>query len=143
SPAVNVDTVAPTLTESINSPASTGWYNLSTGPAVITYVATAGAAGVTTPAPFTFSDGTNLSHAGITVTDAAGNVSAPTAAITGINQDTVAPTLTESINSPSSTGWYNLSTGPAVITYVASAGVAGVTTPAPFTFSDGNNQSHA
>src|SRR5208283_2388512 len=143
SPAVNVDTVAPTLTESINSPASTGWYNLSTGPAVITYVATAGAAGVTTPAPFTFSDGSNLSHAGITVTDNAGNVSAPTAAITSINQETVAPTLTESINSPAATGWYNISTGPAIITYVASATVSAVTTPASFTFSDGTNLSHA
>src|SRR5208283_2496655 len=99
SPAVNVDTVAPTLTESINSPAATGWYNISTGPAIVTYVATAGVAGVTTPASFTFSDGSNLSHAGITVTDNAGNTSAATTAITGIKQDTVAPTLTESINS--------------------------------------------
>jgi len=70
------DTVAPTLTQSINSPAATGWYNISTGPAVITYSATDATSGVTTPSSFTFSDGNNLSHAGITVTDVAGNTSA-------------------------------------------------------------------
>ena len=86
--------MAPTLTESINSPAGTGWYNISTGPAIITYVASDATSGVTTPAPFTFSDGIGQSHAGITVTDVAGNTSAPTANISGIKQDTVAPTLT-------------------------------------------------
>ena len=87
--------------------------------------------GVTDPAPFTFNDGSNLSHGGITVTDVAGNTSAATAGFTGIDQDTVAPTLSESISSPDAvTLWYNIASGPAVVTYVAhdaapSSGVMG------------------
>src|SRR5439155_960071 len=107
------DTVAPTLTESINSPDATDWYNIATG------------------------------HAGINVTDVAGNVSDTTAGFSGIKQDTVAPTLSASINSPAVTGWYNISTGPAVVTYSASDATSGVTTPSPFTFSDGAVQSSA
>jgi CRISPR/Cas system type I-B associated protein Csh2 (Cas7 group RAMP superfamily) len=140
---IKQDIVAPTVSESINSPAATGWYNIATGPAVITYTASDATSGVTTPAPFTFSDGANQSHAGVTVTDAAGNTSAATAGFSGIKQDTVAPTVSESITSPAGTGWYNIATGPAVITYTASDATSGVTTPAPFTFSDGTNQSHA
>src|SRR5262249_46803901 len=115
SAAVNVDLTAPTLTQSINSPATTGWYNISTGRAKITYTATDATSGVTTPAAFTFKDGNGLSHPGITVTDVAGNTSPATAAVTGIKQDTVAPILSESINAPASTGWYNISTGQARI----------------------------
>ena len=75
---------------------------------------------MTTPSPYTFSDGSGLSHAGITVTDTAGNTSDPTADVTGVKQDTVKPTLSESINSPdSTTGWYNLASGPAKIIYTA------------------------
>lgn len=102
---VTIDTGAPTLTQSINSPAATGWYNLSTGPAVITYSASDATSGVTTPVAFTFSDGTNQSHAGITVTDVAGNVSAKTADVTLIKQDTVAPTLTFGSTGANAAGW--------------------------------------
>src|SRR5204863_7160476 len=82
-----------------------------------------------------FSDGVNQSYVGITVTDVAGNTSAATAGFTGINQDTAAPTFSESINSLAATGWYNTATGPAVITYTATDATSGVTTPAPYTFS--------
>src|SRR5207302_1278878 len=140
---IKQDTVAPTLSASINSPAVTGWYNISTGPAVVTYSASDATSGVTTPAPFTFSDGAGQSIAAITVTDVAGNASVTTAGFSGIKQDTVAPTLSASINSPAVTGWYNISTGPAVVTYSASDATSGVTTPSPYTFSDGASQSIA
>jgi uncharacterized delta-60 repeat protein len=139
--AIHVDLTPPTLTQSISSPASTGWYNISTGPAKITYTAADGTSGVATPASFTFSDGTVLSHPGITVTDVAGNTSASTATLSGIKQDTVRPTLSESMNSPAGTGWYNIGTGPAIITFTATDATSGVSTPAPFTFSDGNGLS--
>src|SRR5262249_32479451 len=126
-----------------NSPAATGWYNISTGPAVITYSASDATSGVSTPTAFTFSDGSGLSHAGITVTDVAGNISAKTAHLTSIKQDTVAPTLAQSINSPAATGWYNIASGKAVISYAATDATSGVSTPAAFTFSDGTGLSHS
>src|SRR5439155_18014837 len=99
--------------------------------------------GVTTPASYTFSDGSPLSHDGVTVTDTAGNTSAMTAGFTGIKQDTVAPTVSESINAVSgSDGWYN-ATGAAVITYTATDASAGVVTPSAYTLSGGSVLSHA
>jgi parallel beta-helix repeat protein len=140
---IRQDTVAPVLSQSLNGPAANGWYNLSSGPAVVRYAATDATSGVATPAPFVFRDGVNQSLAGITVTDAAGNVSVRTADVRGIRQDTVAPTLTQVINAPASSGWYNQGTGPALISYTATDATSGVVTPAPFTFSDGASQSHA
>src|SRR5205823_493224 len=140
---IDQDTVAPTVSESINSPAGTGWYNIATGPAIITYATFDATSGVSTPTSYTFSDGAGQSHAGVTVTDVAGNVSAMTSGFTGIDQDTVAPTVSESINSPAGTGWYNIATGPAVITYSTFDATSGVSTPASFTFTDGAGQSHA
>ena len=102
SPVVNVYTVAPVLSAAINAAASTGWYNLSTGAAVATYTATDATSGVTTPVPYTFSDGVNQSLPAITVTDVAGNVSAPAGEFNGINQDTVAPVLSAAINAAAS-----------------------------------------
>src|SRR5262249_44142099 len=76
---VKIDKTAPTLTQSFNDPAATGWYNLSTGTAVITYQADDNLSGVSTPAAYQFGEGANLSRAGITVADVAGNVSEATA----------------------------------------------------------------
>src|SRR5207248_551821 len=136
---VKQDTVAPSLTQSLNAAdAATGWYNIATAPAVLTYAAADATSGVAAPAAYTVADGRGLSHAGITVTDAAGNASARTADVTGVRQDTVAPTLTQSINSPAATGWYNLATGPAVLSYTATDATSGVTAPAAYTFADGS-----
>src|SRR5258705_12879468 len=84
---IKQDTVAPTVSESINSPAGTGWYNISTGAAVITYSTFDATSGVSTPASYTFSDGAGQSHAGVTVTDVAGNVSTMTSGFSGIAQE--------------------------------------------------------
>src|SRR5207247_4358162 len=111
--------------------------NISTGAAIITYSTFDATSGVSTPASYTFSDGASQSHAGVTVTDVAGNVSAMTSGFSGIDQDTVAPTVSESINSPAGTGWYTISTGPAIITYSTFDATSGVGTPASYTFSDG------
>jgi len=92
--------VAPTLSATINSSALSGWYNLSSGPAVVSYLASDATSGVSTPANYTFSDGANQSLAAITVSDLAGNVSNSAGAFSGIDQDTVAPTLSATINSP-------------------------------------------
>lgn len=83
-----LDTVAPTLTASINAPSADGWYNRVTGPAVVTYSAADATSGVTTPAPYRFSDGVDMSVAAITVTDVAGNTSLPAGQFSGIHQDT-------------------------------------------------------
>lgn len=68
---VNVDTVAPVLTARISTVASTGWYNIATGPATVTYTATDLTSGVTAPPNYVFPQGNNLSRAAITVTDRA------------------------------------------------------------------------
>src|SRR5439155_77737 len=139
---IKQDTVAPTVSESINAvTGANGWYN-ATGAAVITYSTFDATSGVSTPAAYTFSDGSGLSHAGLTVTDAAGNTSAMTAGFTGIKQDTVAPTVSESINAVTgSNGWYNAA-GAAVITYSTFDATSGVSTPAAYTFGDGSGLSH-
>ncbi|HEY1684350.1 MAG TPA: Ig-like domain-containing protein [Tepidisphaeraceae bacterium] len=145
---INQDTVAPTISASISTSGSTGWYNIASGPAVVTYSASDSGSGLASaiPGTYTFADGANQSLAGVTITDIAGNT-ATSPAFNGINQDTVAPTITATINSDASTGWYNISTGPAVVTYAASdnAGGSGLfsAVPAAYTFSDGANESVA
>src|SRR5262249_49984645 len=138
---ISQDTVAPTLSASISSPGSTGWYNIASGAAKVTYTASDATSGVATPSAYTFSDGANQSLSAITVTDAAGNKSATAGAFSGIKQDTMAPTLSALISSPSSIGWYNIASGAAVVTYTASDTTSGVATPSAYTFSDGANQS--
>src|SRR5262249_29146462 len=124
--AIKIDETAPSLSASITSPAMTGWYNISTGPATVTYVASDSSSGVTTPSPYMFSDGSGQSVTAITVTDVAGNESSSVGGFSGIDQDTVAPSLSAKINSPAGTGWYNSSTGPATVTYTASDATSGV-----------------
>ena len=168
---MTIDTVAPVLTATItganaattliNGPdPTTGWYNVHTGAAVITYTLTADTAaysGVTTPDAYTFSDGTDQSSPAITMTDVAGNSTKYPAGyfFTGINQDTVTPTLTAAITNPGTspvatpaggnawqTDWYNVASHAATITYGvtdADATFAGVTTPDAYTFSDGTD----
>src|SRR5204863_218284 len=121
-----------------------GWNNSDV---TASYTAGDGPSGLDAGSPpggsFVFSaEGANQSRAAVTVTDAAGNVSAPSESFAGINVDTVAPVLSAGINSPAGTGWYNQSTGPAVVTYSASDATSGVTTPAPHVvFGQGANQS--
>src|SRR5438552_9361086 len=114
---IDQDTVAPTVSDSINSPAGTGWYNSTTRSPYTTLSPSDATSGVSTPASYTFSDGAGQSHGGVTVTDVAGNVSSMTSGVSGIDQHTVAPTVSESINSPAGTDWYNIITGAATITY--------------------------
>ena len=108
---IDQDTVAPVLSAVISSPdAVTGWYNIQSGPATVTYTASdAGGSGVTAPAAYVFSDGAGQSLAAVTVFDVAGNESNAAGGYTGIDQDTVAPVLSAVISSPDAvTGWYNI-----------------------------------
>lgn len=82
-----LDTVAPVLTASISAPSANGWYDITSGPAVVTY-AVVDTNPPAVPSPYTFGDGVDQSIAAITVTDLAGNVSNPAGALSGINQDT-------------------------------------------------------
>ena len=142
---INQDTVAPVLSAVISSPGGTGWYNIASGAATVTYTATdAGGSGVTAPAAYVFSDGADQSLAAVTVFDVAGNESNAAGAFDGINQDTVAPVLSAVISGPGGTGWYNIASGPATVSYTATdAGGSGVTAPAAYVFGDGADQSLA
>ena len=127
---INQDTVAPVLSAVISSPdAVTGWYNIQSGAATVTYTATdAGGSGVSAPAAYVFSDGADQSLAAVTVFDVAGNESNAAGGYTGIDQDTVAPVLSAVISSPDAvTHWYNIASGAATVTYTATdAGGSGV-----------------
>ena len=140
---VGIDKTAPTLSASINDPASSGWYNIATGAATVTYVANDAGSGVSTPTAYIFGDGADQSLAAITVTDVAGNVSSLAGAFSGINQDVIAPTLSASINDPDSSGWYNATSRAARVTYVADDAGSGVLTPPAHDFDDGVDQSLA
>jgi hypothetical protein len=125
---VKVDTVAPTLSAAINAPAGTGWYNLATGPAVVTYTATDATSGVTTPAPYTFGEGADQSLAAVTVTDAAGNTSAPAVAFAHVNVDLTPPTVSAAPTiSPNGAGWYNQNV---TVHFTAADALSGVAAPA-------------
>ena len=142
---INQDTVAPTISASISSPdATTGWYNIASGPAVVTYTtADTGSSGLAqaNPSSVTLGDGADQSVAAVTIYDVAGN-SATAQSFSGINQDTVAPTISASITSPdATTGWYNIASGAAVISFTASDTTSGVTAPANHTFANGAHQS--
>jgi len=94
-PTITEDSTPPTVSESINAPdAVTGWYNIGTSAAVVTYTWSDSGSGVVDPpaSPYTFGEGADQSLAGVTVHDAAGNASAPTAGFTGIDVDLTAPT---------------------------------------------------
>ena len=144
---IDQDTVAPVLSAVISSPdAVTGWYNIQSGAATVTYTATdAGGSGVSAPAAYVFGDGADQSLAAVTVFDVAGNESNAAGAFDGINQDTVAPVLSAVISSPDAvTHWYNIASGPATVSYTATdAGGSGVSAPAAYVFSDGADQSLA
>ena len=143
---IDQDTVAPVLSAVISSPdAVTGWYNIQSGAATVTYTATdAGGSGVTAPAAYVFSDGADQSLAAVTVFDVAGNESNAAGAFDGIDQDTVAPVLSAVISSPAWHGLVQHSSGAATVTYTATdAGGSGVTAPAAYVFGDGADQSLA
>lgn len=92
---VNIDLTPPTLTQSLSpaSPASTGWYNNSTGAPTVTYPTCSDAlSGLATscPGPYTFPEGKNTGHT-VAVTDNAGNTTTLTAG--PVNVDLTAPTV--------------------------------------------------
>ncbi|MBV9280686.1 MAG: hypothetical protein JOZ41_11430 [Chloroflexi bacterium] len=126
-------------------PASTGWYNLTTGAPTVSFAcsdATSGIAG-SCPASYTFPEGTNQSYAA-SVSDHAGNSSS--AGVSGINVDLTPPTVTYSGNAGSYTVDQQvvvtcaaadpLSNGSA--SGLASSTCQGVNSPA-YTFSPGVN----
>ena len=107
---INVDLTAPTImaTLSPDKPASTGWYNLSTGAPTVSYKCyDAGSSDLAGACPglFTFGQGSNLSHSE-TIFDVAGNSS--TIDTTGIKVDLDAPTASANASpAPNANGWNN------------------------------------
>ena len=133
-PTILIDTVPPTIHATINSPASTGWHNISTGPAIVHYTASdnPGGSGLASAVPpdHVFSDGVNQSLAGVTISDIAGNM-ATSESFSGIMQDTVAPTssvasLPASMTAPSfpvSWSGQNNASGSGIATFTIYAAV--------------------
>jgi hypothetical protein len=93
---IKVDTVPPSITAAVTpaNPASSGWYNASTGAPTVSFTCSDAVSGIPTgtcPAAYTFPQGANQSHTA-SVTDTAGNSSSAT--VSGINVDLTAPTVT-------------------------------------------------
>jgi hypothetical protein len=136
--AFKIDKTAPSVQDAINAvTGADGWYNAS-GKAVYSYTATDGGSGLASPASdsYTFSDGTGLSHS-FTVTDLAGN--STVVSVSGIKQDTVAPTVVASRDgsayAAAHSGWNNTDV---TVSYSAADGGSGVSSPAAQVFgSDG------
>jgi hypothetical protein len=142
--ALNVDLTPPLISATLDrEPASTGWYNLSTGAPIATiYGSDAGGSGVVfVSGRFQFGEGQNLSAPG-TVIDAAGN--SVVRNIFSLNVDLTPPLISATLDrQPASTGWYNLSTGAPIATiYGSDAGGSGVAfVSSPFQFGEGQNLS--
>jgi hypothetical protein len=138
---VKIDKTAPGVSaQPTFGPAGTGWCNLGTGAPVIHFTATDGGSGVdysTVPADQTLGEGANVGTS-VTIYGVAGN--SAVASVRGLKVDLPPPTASESIKAPAPTGWYNPTTGTAVITYTAGDNLSGVTTPAPVTLGEGANQ---
>jgi hypothetical protein len=102
--------------------------------------ATANSAGIWTITSTILTDG--IHNLTATASDLAGHVSDPSSPLS-VTIDTVAPTLTASLDKPAAlTGWYNLATGAPTATFAGSdsgSGLAGIS--APFTFGAGSHLS--
>jgi CheY-specific phosphatase CheX len=117
---VKIDADAPTISSAITpaSPASSGWYNSSTGAPTVSFTCNdtggSGLAG-TCPAPVTLGEGANQTVSR-TVADVAGNTSAA-ATRSGMNVDLTAPTVT--VTAPSAPagqgGFFNAADGPVTV----------------------------
>src|SRR5205085_6886554 len=96
------------------------------------------------PATVTLGNGANQTVSAVTIYDVAGN-SATSSAYNGLNQDRVAPVVGSSITDPDATTlWYNIASGPAVVSYTSSdSGSSGLAqaNPSPVTLGNGANHS--
>ena len=139
-----VDLTPPLISATLDrQPASTGWYNLSTGAPIATiYGSDAGGSGVAFVSdPFQFGEGQHLSAPG-KVIDVAGNVVERN--IFDLFVDLTPPLISATLDrQPASTGWYNLSTGAPIATiYGSDAGGSGVAFVSdPFQFGEGQHLS--
>ena len=106
---VNIDTVDPTISYTLNPVApegNDGWYTTDAGVIVHFTCEDVGGSGIATcPGDTTLPDGANRSVTG-TVTDKAGNTT--TVTTTGINIDSVDPTILSTLDpaAPNAAGWY-------------------------------------
>ena len=106
---VNIDTVDPTISYTLNPVApegNDGWYTTDAGVIVHFTCEDVGGSGIATcPGDTTLPDGANRSVTG-TVTDKAGNTT--TVTTTGINIDSVDPTISSTLDpaAPNAAGWY-------------------------------------
>ena len=145
SSAFDYDATPPTIIPSINpaSPASTGWYNLSTGAPTVSFTCSDATSGLAGPCPgaTTLTDGANqsVSH---TISDQAGN--SATGTISGIYVDLTPPAIAAGVSPLSApTGWYNIATGSPTVSFICSDSLSGLASgacPPPVTLGEGANQ---
>jgi hypothetical protein len=140
------DVTPPNISASLDrAPASTGWYNASTGAPIVSftcYDATSGLAGPC-PSAYTFGEGENQAYSE-TIYDNAGN--SASAGVSDIDVDLTAPSISASVSPAAApTGWWNIDTGAPTVSFTCSddtSGLAGAC-PAAYIFGEGENQSYS
>lgn len=124
---VNIDRTAPTISEAPGraAPNANGWYQAPIGIAFSCSDALSGVTACPTTS-VTVTDGVDQ-HVDGQATDGAGNTS--TATVSGLNVDTVAPTISGApTTAPNLDGWY---AGDVVIHWTCSDGLSGIDGPCP------------
>ncbi|MDP9382177.1 MAG: HYR domain-containing protein, partial [Chloroflexota bacterium] len=123
-----IDLTKPTVNAAITpaNPASTGWYNSSTGAPTVNYSCSDSLSGLAAacPASHLFDEGSNQSHSSGLVYDRAGNSSS--ASVSGVNVDTVAPTNIAFVGGPVAGQSYYYGDTPAAPTCTADGGTSGL-----------------
>ncbi len=142
---INIDKTAPVLNAALDkTPDVSGWFNAATGAPTVSFTcsdALSGLAGVC-PADHLFGEGADQAYSQ-TIYDLAGN--SATAGVSGVDVDTVAPTISASLSPvrPAS-GWWNIASGAPTVTYTCSDGTSGIAScPGAYIFGEGANQSHS
>ncbi len=124
SESIKIDGTAPTLSANIGpaSPASTGWYNISTGAPTVSFSysdSTSGLVGAL-PLNYTAANGDNAAYS-VAIFDAAGN--SATVSIPELKVDTVAPVVT--LNTPPDGADYKLDDA-VLANFSATDGLSGI-----------------
>ena len=140
---VNIDKTAPIISAALDKIAVSGWFNISTSKPTVNFTCSDALSGLdgTCPASHLFNDGKDQSYSQ-NISDLAGN--SASAGVSGVNVDTVAPTISVSLDrSAASTGWFNEATGAPVAQFTCSDATSGVMAcPADFPFGNGANQNY-
>ncbi len=126
---INIDKTPPTISTALDkSPASTGWFNGSTGAPTVSFTCSDNLSGLAGDCPddYTFGEGENQSYFR-TISDKAGN--SASAGVSNIDVDLTAPEISGSADPEANAyGWNNTNVA---VTFTCSDGTSGIASCGP------------